>query len=177
MYTSVAWLALAGFFNGPVAAPVETPEPVWLTNYAEAQQLARSQNRPLAVFVAPGSDSHERVVNEGTLTMKTRKVLQDSYVCVHLDAFGSESRSTVQALAVKKGRGVILSDRSGDYQAFHCDGMLPEHVLLAKLKQFSESDSLVKTTDVHHQPTARTSFYPPANPRPAPINFAPRANC
>jgi hypothetical protein len=170
MYTSVAWLALAGFFNGP-AAPSYRTEPVWMKDYSAAQMAGKAQKRPVAVFIGSGGKGYEKLVQDGPLNSETRKVLQENYICVHLDTSNSKAKELASVLAITQSQGLVVSDRSGQYQAFHCNGSIPQEELLGKLIQVAQAEEGVQTTDV----------YPPPPPPPAPRYVAPapamRANC
>lgn len=96
----------------------------WLTNYAEAQEKAIKEQRPLAVFFGSGRDGFRHVNREGKLAESTERLLAENYVCVFLDVAAPSNRSLVTTFAIKSGKGLVLSDRSGDHQAFHHDGDL-----------------------------------------------------
>jgi hypothetical protein len=170
MYTSIAWLALAGFFNGP-AAPSNLTEPMWMKDYSAAQLAGKSQNRPVAVFVGSGGKGYDKLVQEGSLSPETRKVLRENYVCVHLDISNARAKELADVLAITKGRGLVVSDRSGQFQAFHCDGAIPQTELLGKLVHLAQVGNAVRTTDSYPPPPAPAPVYRPA---PAPIRAA---NC
>jgi hypothetical protein len=168
MYTSVALIALAGFFTGP-AAP---SEPVWRNDYFEAQRIGKKDHKPLAVFVGSGSAGYENIPKEGKMNAETRKVLQENFVCVYLDTAHQESTDLVSAFSITKGQGLVISNRAGDYQVFHCDGTLPESELLRQLNQVGQLEEAIPATHSYYAPQTRTSYYPPAN-----VSVRPAANC
>ncbi len=143
MHTSVLWMALA------VAAPAGEKTPEWLTSYKEAQQQGQKLSKPLAVFLAPGKEGWQQLVREGKLSKEALEQLADGYVCVHLDTTSADGKKWAKAFEMPTGLGVVLSDRSGDTQAFRHEGSLDGSTLTSTLTSHSG------------QTVARTSYYPP----------------
>jgi hypothetical protein len=152
MYTSVV-LALVGLY-----APTLDQEPVWNANYWQARKQGQQQGKPLAVFVGSGQAGFEKLSREGRLSPAVRRTLQASYVCVYLDTNTREGGSLAETFAINNGVGVVLSDRTGQTQAFHHDGELAETDLVHNLQRFADPDVVVQETITNH----RVSYYPPS---------------
>jgi hypothetical protein len=157
MYTSVA-IALVALY-----APSVDQRSSWSANYWQARKLGQQQGKPVAVIVGEGQSGFERLSREGW-SPAVQKTLQESYVCVYADRSTREGRSLADALAINTDVGVVLSDRTGEIQAFHHDGALPERELVQRLQHFADPNVVVEGTVTNH----RVSYYqpPPAYDRP-----------
>lgn len=154
MYTSFSLLALAGFLVAP--APSASHEPTWWRDYRLAQEAGLKEQKPLAVFVGNGYGGYHKLAQEGQLTDSVKQVLADSYVCVFLDTASPNQEGLIKALAVTKGNGLIISDRTGNVQAFHHDGQMAQTELAKNLQHFAEPGVEVRTTVTN----VRVSYYP-----------------
>jgi hypothetical protein len=155
MYTSIALVVLVG---SPVA-PGEQGGLRWQTDYAQARKQAQQEKKPLAVFLATGQEGHGKVAADGKLSPAARKLLGSDYVCVYLDTGSQEGKRLARAFQVTEPTGLVISDRTGDFQAFRYNGTLSDEELTRSLKRFADPDHVVSTTitSVHE----RVSYYPP----------------
>ena len=144
MHTSVMVLALA------LAAPAANKaSPEWLTGYGQAQRLGQTANKPLAVFMAPGKDGWKKLSRDGKVSEEALKQLAEGYVCCFLDTTTDDGKKWAKAFEMPGGLGLVLSDRSGDRQAYRHEGSL-------------DSETLTSTVTAHSGSTSvRTSYYPP----------------
>jgi hypothetical protein len=148
MHTSALLFALV------MSAPAVKATPTWLTDYGEAQRLGVKEGRPLAVFMAPGKEGWRKLAREGKLGSDALKQLAEGYVCVHLDTETEYGKKWMNAFNMPSGLGVVLSDRSGNIQAYRNEGSL------------DESD-LTRTLERHSGKTViRTSNYPETSDAP-----------
>src|SRR5262245_21736143 len=120
MYTSVVLFALAGSFMQPAL----TNSPKWTNDYGLAWKQGHAEKKPLAVFIGSGDVGVENVSREGKLSPEAKRLLDAHYICVYVDAEGAAGKSLAASLKVTDGRGLVISDRSGDYQAFRHQGRL-----------------------------------------------------
>jgi hypothetical protein len=155
MSTSLAVLALAGFMAIPVPSPA--PKPIWWRDYQIAQTKGAETRKPLAVFVGSGPGGYQALTKEGELSDSVNKVLKESYVCVYLDTDTPSHAELIKQLAVTKGRGLVISDRSGGVQAFHHDGQMPTSDLSEQLQHFA--DLKVEVTTTVSNANTRSSYY------------------
>jgi hypothetical protein len=175
MYTSLAILALAGF----LVAPTPTPKPdlVWWRDYQIAQERGVKEGKPLAVFVGGGQGGYHALAREGELNDTIKDVLAESYVCVYLDTNSASQTELIKSLAVTKGKGLVLSDRTGNVQAYHHDGTLTEAELANQLQHFADPAVEIHTTVTNAD--VRRSYYSGASNLPQayypPVTFA--QNC
>lgn len=159
MYTSGAFLIL-------IAQGVAGPE--WVTDYGQARETGQKQSRPLAVFLGSGPEGYLQVSRDSTLTPRIRDLLAQRYVCVYLDVSQPGPRRLAEVLEITRGRGLVISDRSGQVQAFHHDGDLTEAELTRNLERFANTDNPVRSTASNDH----VAYYsPPVNS--SPIQYAP----
>jgi hypothetical protein len=130
--------------------------PAWRTDYGEAVQAGKTQGKPLAVFVSSGADGYEQVSRGGPLSPAARALLAKAYVCVYADTTQPVGKRLAEALEIS-GRGLVISDRSGQSQAFHHVGELTDAELTRTLERFA-SVGTVRTTETNT--TSRASYYP-----------------
>src|SRR5262249_30804808 len=114
MYTSILMLALSGV--APTAEVVDTP--AWVTDYGAARKQAASTNKPLVVVLSPGAKSWEKLSREGTLSSEALKAFKDRYICVFINTATEEGKSLATAFEMPSGLGIVMSDRTGNVQAF-----------------------------------------------------------
>lgn len=157
MYTSVAILALASFV-APSPAPFNQH---WSGDYAAARKHAQKEQKPLAVFIGSG----QKVAWDETLTEPIRKILTQKYVCVYVDTTKQNGRTLADEFEITKGLGLVISDRTGNIQAYHHDGGMESKALAARLQRFSDPDLDVQRTESN----SRASYYPSAQ------NYTPSA--
>jgi hypothetical protein len=158
MYTSVALAFALGIFTMPESSPP------WLNDYAHARKIAQRDGRPLAVFVSSGWRGFSKVSREGELSPKARDLLTRHYVCVYVDTSRPAARQLANALEITRSRGLVLSDRTGQFQAFHHDGDLTDTDLSTQLERFASAGLSVRSTESNGRVV---SYYaPPASVAP-----------
>lgn len=152
MFSSIGLCAVA--FLGEVSIPAT---PTWMTDYGQAVQAGKKAGKPLAVFVSSGTDGYRQVSRGGALSLATRALLAKGYVCVYADTTQPAGERLAQALEITNGRGLVISDRTGQSQAFHHIGQLSEAELTRNLERFANVDT-VRTTESNAG--SRVSYYP-----------------
>ena len=171
MYTSLFIVALLA----PVVAIPERP--TWLNDYDEARNEARSINKPLAVFLGSGSKGWNQLSKEGQLDNDVQKLLNSSYVCVYIDTKKGTGKSLASAFEISDGPGLVLSDRTGNLQAFRHEGDLSNEDLERQLRKFSDPERVVRVTESKSSEALRyyqpPSYSPPLQPGYYPAGTAP----
>lgn len=151
MYTSLVCLALAG-------VSLSLDQPVWLTDYHVAQGRGQREKKPLAVFFGDGPSGFRTWSQEGDLTRTATAVLARDYVCVYVDVRKQTGRDLAAEFEISKTRGLVISDRTGGYQAFHFDGTLANGQLTRCLERFADPNYVYRGTITN--PNQYTSNYP-----------------
>jgi hypothetical protein len=163
MYTSVMCLALsAGFVPSAAMIPAA---PSWRSDYSLAVKEGQRDKRPLAVFVGSGAEGWDRLSKDGGLDKEARELLRTHYVCVYLDSSKERDRRLADQLELSDGRGVVLSDVSGEKQAFWHAGTLSNEQLNHYLRKYSDPAQVVTRTEMVAQ--ARPQAQPVYSPPPA----------
>lgn len=172
MYTSIALVALAGVS----VAPTDVPAPQWVFDYWQGQERAQQEGRPLAVFIGRGAGGHERIARDGRVSDEVRQLLADRYVPVYVDSSSRAGRELASQFGITQGSGLVISDRSGEVQAFNHDGSLTEADLERNLRRYADPNVVVRTTESNR--VSRTSYYPESGGSPQtsyyPQTFAPQ---
>jgi hypothetical protein len=160
MYTSLLFIALAG-----IETAIPRPEsPSWLRDYDQARKEGQRASKPLAVFIGTGDQGYDRVSQGGKLSAAANRLLKAHYVCVYLNTDTPQGRRLATAFKIQDKTGIVLSDRTGDYQAFCYPGALRDDELTSSLKRFADPNLLVRTTVT--SPYERVSYYPPQTTTP-----------
>jgi hypothetical protein len=170
MYTSFLSLAL-------LWVPVARTTPAWQHDYATALDVGLKQGRPVAVFVGSGAKGLARLVKEGQLSDEAYQLLAQRYVCLYVDQTNGGQR-LARDFGITQGSGIVISDRSGGFQAYHHDGRLSQTELTQRLRQFADPGVVVHRTV--SSADARVSYYAePARTTYSSPAYAPsvRVNC
>lgn len=141
MHTSILLLAAFGV-HGPLQA-----DAVWLRDYQSAQRLARNEQKPLAVVLGSGESGWQALCREGQLGHEAQRLLAADYVCVYIDTSEASGKRLAAALDIPNGPGLVISDRSGDLQAFSHAGVIGGEDLARYLRRYAERDRLVRRTE------------------------------
>jgi hypothetical protein len=175
MYTSMLLVALVGIES---ALP-KTVAPIWLQDYDQARKEGQRASKPLAVFIGTGDQGYGQVSQDGKLSPQASRLLAEHYVCVYLNTDTPQGRRLAGAFNIKDKAGMVLSDRTGDYQAFHYPGALRDDELTGCLKRFADPNLVPRTTVT--SPYERVSYYPPqtsteAAPASSGLTYPPAPN-
>jgi hypothetical protein len=155
MCTSIVLVAL----TGSLVASSGYDSLTWQRDYAEARKMGQTEKKPLAVFIGNGAGGQEKVCKDGKLSPDVEKLLADSYVCVYVDASTPEGQKIASAFSNTKGMGLVLSDRTGEMQAFSHEGDLSAADMNRWVKHFADPNVGVQTTMTNT--SSQTSMYPP----------------
>jgi len=162
MYQSWLLLAVAGI--GPGASGDVT----WQSDYGVARKAAAKERKPLVVVIGSGLTGYNKLAREGVLKDEARRLLTDQYVCLYLDTLTPAGGRQARAFPVGD-LGIVISDRSGVFQAFRHEGDLSNRALVTYLQRYADPTRVFQATESN--PTNHASYYsPPAGPaisRPA----------
>jgi hypothetical protein len=173
MYTSVTLAALVASLAGPSLQI----GPRWHRDYNQALLEAAREGKPLAVFVGSGRQGYVQLSREGRLGPQTQRFLAANYVCVYADTNSNAGAGLADELAISRGRGLVISDRTGTVQAFSHDGDLPEAALTSYLHRFADPNLVVRTTVTNPDDRVSYSTPPPVFYAPAFSGFGGGRSC
>lgn len=151
MYTSFLTL---GMMLAPVIAIPERP--AWQPSYSVALDRGQKGGKPVAVFVGSGPQGQAALLKGGQFSADLLTVLSQKYVCVYLDRSQTANQRLVRDLGITSA-GLVVSDRTGNYQAFHHDGIIAQDVLTKELQHFADPNRVVARTVTNA--AARVSYY------------------
>jgi hypothetical protein len=151
MYVSIMAVALSAVFG----AALDTP--VWLTDYRSAQRVGKEGGRPLAVVMGLGEAGWEQLSKAGKLDEEVNRVLARNYVCLYIDMSQESGKELASKFEISQDLALVLSDRTGDLQAFRHEGELASPDLAQYLKRYADPDRVVYATE-NVTPT-RFSYY------------------
>jgi hypothetical protein len=175
MRTSTFGIALAGLLAAS-ASVLAAEAPSWVNDYRTARERVSQEQKPLAVIVAPGAN-WEKVAKDGQFSDEVGQRLRRDFVCLYVDSTTPDGRKLADALELPKGVGVVVSDRTGELQAFRHAGELSSGDLSKALTRAADPELVVRSTaTVESQapkPAVRSqSYYAPV----APGAFCPTCN-
>ena len=173
MHTSVLLIALGLIHSAALDSPA------WMTDYDSARRTGREEQKPLAVFIGSGVRGWHRVTKEGKLGKDTSRLLADEYVCVYVDSDLPWGKKLASAFELPDGLGLVISDRTGQLQAYHHVGELANEDLVRHLQRYADAEHFVRTTET--DASQRVSYYrsepPPSYYAPQPAFSYPTRSC
>jgi hypothetical protein len=152
MMTVISLVALSTAL-GEISQP-----PSWQTDYQIALAQSVRQQRPIAIFIAPGGWA--KLVQEGKLSDGSRQLLADKYVPVFLNTETAEGKKLASSFELVGGIGLVLSDREGHNQAFWHDGALTAEDLTQALRKHADPAGPARLTETNSP--ISSSYYGPA---------------
>jgi hypothetical protein len=166
MFGSTFIIALAGF-----VASAGLDSPSWQADYGSAQRLGREGGKPLAVFIGSGKAGWNQITGDRQLGAEAKQLLAKTYICVYVDTAVATGKELASEFQIPKGPGLIVSDHTGRYQAFHHQGDLTGDELLGYLRRYANPKRVVRTTETN--PAEWVSYSVPVESYYQPIRYAP----
>ena len=170
MHTSLFLVALLV----PSAAPAKASQSLkWQDSYGIAREMGRQHSKPLAVFIGNGPTGWKKVVEEGNLSEKAKRVLAEGYVCLYVDRTKPGGEQLASSFEIPSGPGLVLSSRDGEGQAFFHAGKLAGGDIDARLAKYTSAEAITRTemlvdsrTSYAYDPTTSGSPAPRASNAP-----------
>lgn len=155
-----------------LGANVAPGQLTWERDYRQARQLGERLQKPLAVVVGSGAEGWTRLAREGKFDSSVNKLLADGFVRVYIDVNTESGRKLADAFGLSSKCGLVISDRTGDLQAFWHNGDLTLSDLNRLLNKYGSTSFVVRTTetyapaaplaDAYVQPASYQNYYQPA---------------
>jgi hypothetical protein len=142
--------------------------PDWQTDYRKALAQAATEQKPVAVFIARGTDGYAKLVNEGTIGSDAVGVLKQNYVALYVNTATASGKDLAKSFGMTEG--LVISDRTGGVQALRHLGTVSQADLTGYLKRYSGTVAVV-TTETHTAGEAAPVVAPVV--APAPVYSAP----
>lgn len=147
-----SWIVMVAL-AGSLASANIPEQPKWEKSYSEARTWAIEHQKPLAVFIGSGVSGWEKVSKDG-FDPKVNQLLKDKYVCVYIDTDTAAGKDWAKAFAVD-AKGLVISDKAGNTQAFHHNGDLSKDLLAKAVEKYADVNVAQATETV-------TTLNPPA---------------
>ena len=93
-----------------------------------------------------GKTGWETIAKDGKIDEQAAKLLNSKFVCVYIDAETSSGHKLAEAFEVKN-KGLVISDRTGNSQAFSHTGDLSQTDLTKALEKYSDANRVVLSTE------------------------------
>lgn len=117
MYTSIMGVALAAAF-----ASANTLAPAWLQDYRQARELGEKEHKPLVVVIGSGKTPWANLSKVAEQDGTINQTLRTSYVCLFVDVDNAEGQKLAKFFGMNQG--LVISDKSGEVQAYRQAGEL-----------------------------------------------------
>jgi len=160
MYTSVVLFALSGCFTHAALIP---EQPKWQTDYTLAWKQGQKESKPLAVFIGSGPGGWQLLAKERKIAKEVQDILKANYVCLYVDTSDADGKRLATAFKVSDGPGLVISDRTGELQAFRHAGELSGAELQRYLSRYADPNRVARTTETREE----TRSYAPTYQQPS----------
>jgi hypothetical protein len=154
MYTSLVGVALAAALS-----PAANPAPTWMTDYRQAREVGAREQKPLVVVLGSEGSPWAKLAKATEADPALGAALRDKFVCLSVDTATEAGQSLARQFQIA-GPGLVISDRSGAWQAYRTAGEVPADQLGRTLTAYS--GTVVESMKVSPQTGA------PAGPGVAP---------
>lgn len=160
MFSSLVCVAMLGTASSNL--------PTWQPDYRQAMEISARDHKPVVVVLGSGPASWEKLV-VGEISPETASALRANFVCVYVDVKTAEGKKLAQDFEMTTNPGLVMSDRTGQVQAYRHGGTMDEAELHRTVAKLSDPNFVPRTTEAN----AAAAFQTPA---PAPVYSAP-SNC
>jgi hypothetical protein len=144
MFSSVLLFAFTGYMT---QAALVVPPASWHLDYSTGLDRAVKDKKPVAIIVGSGLKGWQEISKSGELSQESRRLLDDSFVCVYVDASTESGKKMAGALSVGSGPALVIGDRSGTNMAFRYKGALTQDQLATTLKRFAQVGHVATVTE------------------------------
>jgi hypothetical protein len=118
--------------------------PDWQKDYSTAYARALEKQKPLAVFIAPGSAGPQQVVASGGFSLEANKLLEEQYVCVYIDSESEAGKKLAESFELTQG--LVISDKTGGKQVLRHEGTVETKDLNRYLADVIEPTAVLTST-------------------------------
>lgn len=168
MYTSLLGVALAAALT-----PTANPAPTWLTDYRQAREVGVREHKPLVVVIGSEGTPWAKLSKATETDPALNATLRDKFVCLSVDTNTEAGQKLAKEFDIN-GNGLVISDKSGAWQAYRTAGEVPSEQLGRTLA--THSGTVVESMKV--SPTqgavpAGMSFVPGSVPPQVGVGYVP----
>jgi hypothetical protein len=144
-----------------------TLAPAWHHDYREARELGEREHKPLVVVIGSGKTPWANLARAAEKDGSINQTLRSSYVCLFVDTDTTEGQRLARSFDMS-GPGVVISDRTGEYQAYRKAGEVPAEEIARVLTSHMDDTYVAQKLAPPAAPVA-----PAVQPayRPAPVYY------
>ena len=150
MYTSIMGVALAAFVSANSLAPA------WHNSYRQARDLGEKERKPIVVVIGSGKTPWANLTKAAEQDESINLTLRTSYVCLFVDTDTTEGQTLARSFDMSQG--LVISDKSGEVQAFRHAGEIPAGELAKTLTTHANGEIVIRKAPVQAQPVYYPSF-------------------
>jgi hypothetical protein len=132
--TSTLWVALAAAF----ASHAPTLSPAWHSDYREARDLGEREHKPLVVVIGSSNTPWANLSKVAEQDESINRTLLSSYVCLFVDVDTANGDRLAKFFEMKQG--LVISDKSGEMQAYRQAGELPANQVARALTDHAKGE-------------------------------------
>jgi hypothetical protein len=156
MYTSIIGVALSAVLGTATASSA----PAWQHDYRLARELGELEHKPLVVVIGSGSTPWAKLARATEQDGTINPTLRNHYVCLFVDTDTADGKKLAQSFAMD-GPGLVISDRTGEVQAFRRTGEVPTTELAQTLNTHADDVYVARKLAVPAAPAAQPVHYQP----------------
>src|SRR5690242_21729417 len=149
MNTSIIGVALAAALHPATT----TLAPAWQHDYRQGRELGGREHKPLVVVIGSGKTPWPNLAQAAEQDDSINQTLRSSYVCLFVDTDTTEGQRLAQSFEMS-GPGAVISDRSGEFQAYRRPGEVPAAVLAQALPQHADDAYVARKLSPPPRPAA-----------------------
>ena len=143
----------------------------WQNDFATAQEMAREQHKPLAVFLT-STPGVEQIKLGASFSSDVYSTLAQDYVALVVNVDTAAGQALLPQFGMPKTGGIVVAERTGQYQAFRHEGDLIVRTFEDRLTRYAAPSFVYSATESNpgHEaapvstiaPTAPTMNYSPS---------------
>jgi hypothetical protein len=149
MNTSIVGVALAAILT-PAHA---TLAPAWQHDYGTAREVGSREHKPLVVVIGSGQTPWANLARVSEQDESINQTLRSNYVCLFVDTDTPTGQRLARSFEMS-GPGVVISDRTGQYQAYRKAGEVPAAELARELTNHTDDAYVARKLAPPAQPVA-----------------------
>jgi hypothetical protein len=131
-------------------------------SYRQAKDIAAQAQKPLVVVIGSGSAGWDDVV---AMEDDTATAVRANFVCCYIDKNTERGAQLAREFEMVDTTGVVMSDRTGELQAFRRTGKMESAELHRAALRYSDPAFVVRTTETQ-VPVQQANYYSNYAPPP-----------
>jgi hypothetical protein len=135
-----------------------TLAPSWHHDYRQARDVGSRENKPLVVVIGSGKTDWANLAKPAEQDGSINQTLRSSYVCLFVDTDTTDGQQLARTFDMA-GPGVVISNRSGEVEAYRKAGEVPAVELAKELVNHTNDDYVTKKLTPPPAAPAQPTYY------------------